>query len=363
MTRIQSLIWGTPVKADMEVDKTFDRFCAMRNIKVSLIVPTFNRRPELARLLNSIFSQDTHDYETIVIDNGSSDGTAEYLQSLQERVTVISNVKNLGAAYAKNQGIKKSNTDLVWFLDSDSEFFDNGVIARALDVMNANPDIGALGGEINLDADGRVFYRVKRFLPNCESKNIIFRDMDIHLRPCDHLPICNCVARKELLYRWGGFDPAYFVICEDDELGIAINSMGYSNVYDSRATVIHHIAKDGRDLLLSVRNRVRLVLLNMNIWRILLLPFLEIISLFRVENLLMLINHGENPHIAKYLGQSKDEQNDKRLIKRLGNATGFCIQYCLALIRAYFHNLLRIRSIVKLRRKRPDYLAGIPASE
>ena len=335
----------------------------MRNIKISLIVPTFNRNRELVRLLNSIFSQDTQDYEIIVIDNGSSEGTAEYLQSLEGRVTVISNVENLGAAHAKNQGIKKSKADLIWFLDSDSEYYDNQVISRALDVMNTNPDIGALGGEINLDADGRPFYRVKRFLPNGETKNIILRDMEVHLRPCDHLPTCNCVVRKELLYRWGGFDPAYFVICEDDELGIAINSMGYRNVYDSRVTVIHHIAEDGRDISLSVRNRVRLVLLNMNIWRILLLPLFEIISLFRMENLLMVINHEENPHIGKYLGASNEEQTDRRHMMKLRKAAGFCIQYSLALVRAYLHNLLRIGSIMKLRRKRPDYLAGIPTSE
>ena len=102
---------------------------------VSLVVPTWNRLDELKRLMASISIQEGGNHETIVVDNGSGDGTGEYLNSLEGSVRVISNSRNLGAAYAKNQGIKAARGDLVWFLDSDSELYDPQVISRALDII------------------------------------------------------------------------------------------------------------------------------------------------------------------------------------------------------------------------------------
>ena len=67
----------------------------------SVIIPTFNRLPLLKEALNSVWRQTYADYEVIVVDDGSSDGTANYLKSLDERVKVLTQL-NCGPGAARN---------------------------------------------------------------------------------------------------------------------------------------------------------------------------------------------------------------------------------------------------------------------
>ena len=88
----------------------------------SVIIPTFNRIATLQVTLNSIFAQSREDTEVIVIDDGSTDGTPEYLRSIEERVRWRQQ-SNMGAGAARNQGADLAIGEYLAFLDSDDIWF------------------------------------------------------------------------------------------------------------------------------------------------------------------------------------------------------------------------------------------------
>jgi len=88
----------------------------------SIIIPTYNRKALLQEALHSVFSQECQDFETIVVDDGSTDGTLEYLESLGARIRLIIQ-ENLGPGAARNAGIRAAHGDYVAFLDSDDVWF------------------------------------------------------------------------------------------------------------------------------------------------------------------------------------------------------------------------------------------------
>jgi glycosyltransferase involved in cell wall biosynthesis len=86
--------------------------------RFSVIIPAFNRLQLLQRTLDSIWAQRFTDYEIIIVDDGSTDGTGEYLNSLGSRVHVLKQA-NAGPGAARNQAIRRAAGEYLAFLDSD----------------------------------------------------------------------------------------------------------------------------------------------------------------------------------------------------------------------------------------------------
>jgi len=87
--------------------------------KISVIIPTFNSDKCIKPCLNSISAQDYHDFEVIVVDNGSSDNTVSIIKADYPHVILIENKENLGACKARNQGIEISQGEWIMTLDCD----------------------------------------------------------------------------------------------------------------------------------------------------------------------------------------------------------------------------------------------------
>src|SRR5262249_55213745 len=91
-------------------------------MQFSVVIPTFNRAKLLARTLESVWSQRFTDYEIVVVDDGSSDGTQAYLHSLDDKVRVVTQ-SNKGPGAARNTGIRHATGEYVALLDSDDIWF------------------------------------------------------------------------------------------------------------------------------------------------------------------------------------------------------------------------------------------------
>jgi glycosyltransferase involved in cell wall biosynthesis len=91
--------------------------------KISVIVPTRNRRHVLPRAIASVLAQDECDFELIVVDDGSTDDTSTYLASLSDpRVRVVRPEHNVGTAAARNLGLGAARADIVALLDDDDVY-------------------------------------------------------------------------------------------------------------------------------------------------------------------------------------------------------------------------------------------------
>jgi len=109
--------------------------------RISVIIPTYNRRHVLPRSIESVLAQNEPDFELIVVDDASSDDTQSYLSNLADsRIRVISSERNLGSSGARNLGIEAARADIVAFLDSDDAYLPNRLSAP-LAVFAAAPDV------------------------------------------------------------------------------------------------------------------------------------------------------------------------------------------------------------------------------
>jgi glycosyltransferase involved in cell wall biosynthesis len=107
---------------------------------VSVIIPTYNRAQMLREALDSVRRQTVQDVEIVVIDDGSSDDTAEVVQSYGPTVVLLRQTHQ-GVAAARNLGIQRSRASLVAFLDSDDLWLPKK-LERQLGYLQANPHVG-----------------------------------------------------------------------------------------------------------------------------------------------------------------------------------------------------------------------------
>ena len=105
--------------------------------KVSIIIPTFNRCALLKRALESVYAQTFSDYEVVVIDDGSTDGTAEMMRE-HFPDAVYSQQQNKGVSSARNRGLLEAKGQWVAFLDSDDEWLPQK-LENQLELVRLNP--------------------------------------------------------------------------------------------------------------------------------------------------------------------------------------------------------------------------------
>ena len=124
----------------------------VHEIKVSVIVPTYNRAHLIANAVSSIIEQNRNDAEIIIVDDGSNDNTQSVISSLQEKYSNIfyyDNERSKGPSGARNTGIIKSSGAYISFLDSDDTWM-NDHLKLGIEILDNNPEIDVLFGNYTI---------------------------------------------------------------------------------------------------------------------------------------------------------------------------------------------------------------------
>ncbi|HTP39507.1 MAG TPA: glycosyltransferase family 2 protein [Steroidobacteraceae bacterium] len=122
--------------------------------QVSIVLPTYNRRRTLLRAVHSVIAQTFQDWELIVVDDGSTDGSADLLDGLDPRVQCLRRA-NAGAAAARNAGLAVAAGRYLSFLDSDDEWLPH-FLALTVGFLERHPDQGYVSTEsFDMKPDGR----------------------------------------------------------------------------------------------------------------------------------------------------------------------------------------------------------------
>lgn len=110
-----------------------------KNIKLSIIVPIFNTKKYLADCLLSLFDQDMENYEVLLIDDGSTDGSSELAQQFAQKYPAMQYhyFDNRGVSVARNRGIALSSGEYILFVDSDDRLLRNG-LSKMLKIIEEN---------------------------------------------------------------------------------------------------------------------------------------------------------------------------------------------------------------------------------
>ena len=127
---------------------------------ISVCVLTYNRKDYLKETLESVFRQTYKDFEVIVLDDGSSDGTEEMIKGMKFPVRYYWQ-ENKGDAGAKNAAIKMASGKYVSLLDSDDLLFDDA-LAWLISKIDGQEDCIAYGPYIRIDENGKYLGRDKR---------------------------------------------------------------------------------------------------------------------------------------------------------------------------------------------------------
>ena len=215
---------------------------------VSILIPVYNKLEFTKRCIEAIErNNDYPDYEIIIMDNGSTDGTKEYLDQLIEsnqRVRVIHSAENAGFVKGCNAASEIAKGKYILFLNNDTEV-QKGWLSSLVDFAETHEDCGAVGSKL-VYPDGTLQ----------EAGGIIFSDGNgwnygrkgdpddpafNYIREVDYCSGASLMVRANLWKEIGGFDiryaPAYY---EDTDLCFSIRKLGYKVYYNYKSVVIHH---------------------------------------------------------------------------------------------------------------------------
>ena len=202
---------------------------------VSIIIPTFNRLKWISVCLDSIKSQTYPHIETLVIDDGSTDGTVAWLKSQPDYsfVGVHEQPKNGGASVARNDGIRLAQGELIAFIDSDDALLPNH-IEKAVNVFREYPNTGLFCCDSTIiDSEGEVLFggRTWHQIQSEQRNHAVksgFRTLSnifefSHIFPGFTLP-------KAVFEKVGDFDQSIFPM-DDYDLSLRVAGAGYGVYY------------------------------------------------------------------------------------------------------------------------------------
>lgn len=318
-------------------------------MKTTVIIPNYNGIQFLEACLFSLL-EEGHKFDTIVVDNGSTDGSVSYVKEHFPAVTVIQSEKNEGFPAAVNKGIKAAKTPYVLLLNNDTRVKKDfvGNLESALDkrknffgiqakmLMEKSPELMDDAGDL-YSALGWAFALGKG--KRAENYTSFYRVF----APCAGAAI----YRKDILEQIGLFDEAHFAYLEDIDVAYRARILGYVSGFTPDA-VVYHVGSgfsgsryNEFKVRLAARNSVYLIYKNMPLLQVVLnLPFL--IAGFLIK-ILFFIKKGFGKTYVKALcegfrmcmsRQAKERKVGFRM-KNMGNYVSIQLDLWVGMIRRF----------------------------
>ena len=214
--------------------------------EVSIVIPVFNNLSYTRPCITSLFTvKEPVDFEVIVVENGSTDGTAEYLKQLPPAVRVVSPGENLGFAKGCNMGAREARGRYVCFLNNDT-IVQPGWLSAMVECIRRDPDIGIVGNLQIFPGTEKVQQAGIVCGPDKMVRSIYNNEL-----PADHAAVQkprefqfiagSCMLiEKEFFLRLGGFDESYHNSCEDVDLCMKAREAGRKVFYCPQSRIYHY---------------------------------------------------------------------------------------------------------------------------
>lgn len=204
---------------------------------ISVIVPTYNRLALLQRTLDSLFRQDYPDFEIIVVNDGSTDGTHEYLSG----AAVPGNFKylhheNRGLAATRKRGLEHARGDIIAFTDDDCVVPPNWLTKIAARLTGT---VAGVGGVVRTGNPSNIFAVATDLMQNYYKDAINRGDVKVPF-----LTGNNVAYKRSSLEKVGGPDPRFRMGAEDRDLTFRIAQTGGALVYDPSIVIDHYHDSD-----------------------------------------------------------------------------------------------------------------------
>lgn len=175
-------------------------------MRVSVIIPLFNKSPYVERALASVAAQSFTDFEVVVVNDGSTDDGANIVASLSDPRIRIFHQENAGPGAARNRGLREARGDLVAFLDADDEWLPDYLAesVRLLDQSREAATVTSGYFEFPSDASTERMWR-SRGLQEGMMRVSGETDPALVVSVLAYMSPCTTIARKDIVRKFGGF--------------------------------------------------------------------------------------------------------------------------------------------------------------
>jgi GT2 family glycosyltransferase/glycosyltransferase involved in cell wall biosynthesis len=229
---------------------------------VSILLVLFNKAEYTYQCLETILAHADLPYEVVIVDNASSDGTAELLNRI-DNATIIRNDDNFGFLKACNQGAQHARGRWLLLLNNDTQVLP-GLLSKLVETAGSAERCGAVGGKLifpngTLQEAGSIIWNDGSCLGYGRGDNPD-RPEYSYVKEVDYCSGACLLVNRELFEQVGGFDELYYpAYYEETDLCMNIRKSGYRVLFQPAAKLIHYefgsAGSSSRAIELQVRNR------------------------------------------------------------------------------------------------------------
>lgn len=249
----------------------------MKKPLVSFVILNWNGRKRLAKCLASVEKIKYSPFEIVVVNNGSTDDSAEFLKKNYPKIRVIEFKKNVGYARGKNTGVKKANGKYILALDNDT-VVTPGFLSPLVEDLEKNKDIGIVQPQIRSMIDKKIldsvvsYFTFSGFLYHLGYMKPYNKEIyQIPLFAYGIKGACFLI-RKNDYEKLGGMDESFFAYVEETDLCHRIWLSGKKVFYDPRGVIYHWgggdsmiLTKSEVTIFRSFRNRITSYIKNLSV--------------------------------------------------------------------------------------------------
>lgn len=220
----------------------------MEKYKVSVVIVNYDGKPYVDKCVHSIFESGFADLEVTVVDNGSIDGSVDYLRkkyiAYEKRFKVVALDKNYGPSHARNEGVKVARGKYIGFLDNDTEVETNWA-ETAVAEFEKNEKVGIIQCKLILSKEREKLDYVGEYIGQngflVQRAQTAEADRGQYDQKVEILAAksAGMFIRKDVFEKIGGFDPDYFIYVEETDLGWRCWLAGYKAVFVPESVVYH----------------------------------------------------------------------------------------------------------------------------
>jgi N-acetylglucosaminyl-diphospho-decaprenol L-rhamnosyltransferase len=199
---------------------------------ISVLIVTWNRKDDVLETIQSVYEQAYHNFEIVVVDNGSTDGTVEAVRQAYAEVRIVALDRNRGISTGRNAGVAAARGDIIFCLDSDASP-SHDALSNLVRKFQAEPDVGVINSKIlntyttELDGGpGWVYTEKQKAKQDMEFLSWSFSEG-------------GAAIRKEVFDQVGLFWDLLFFGCEGQEFSLRVWDAGYKVLYYPKAIVYH----------------------------------------------------------------------------------------------------------------------------
>ena len=252
--------------------------------EVSVIIPNYNGMACLEGVLSSLEQQAFQNFETILVDNGSSDGSVAFVMGNFPWVHIVELPDNFGFSRAVNEGIYASRTPYVLLLNNDTEV-DKNFVGEMLAAIKRHKKAFSCSARMICYHDRNKLDDAGNYYSALGWAYVRGKGKDIHSFEKEGRIFASCagaaIYRKKVFEKIGYFDEEHFAYLEDIDVGYRARIFGYENWYVP-AALVYHVGSGTSGsrynqfkTRYSSRNNIYLIYKNMPVLQIILnLPFL-----------------------------------------------------------------------------------------